>query len=207
MGEDIPNLKKTTMLDQPYQRAIRTRMGMQLAPVNSICKVYIKKQSRICGSEILVWADHVHGCARAARNQGHNLIRDWRAGVLTNCADRVQTAQFVSEYERALRLRADIRAIPDVGGYATYYDVVVTSPFTTGMRESQESEPKGHPHEDRVIRAAEKEKEKKERERQETAARYSSHPHRASGLRGVWKIGRKSGRSTEAGGEAKTGKA
>ena len=45
-----------------------------------------------------------------------------------------------------LRLRADIRSIPEVVGYPTYHDVQVTSPFTTGMRESQESEPKSAAH-------------------------------------------------------------
>ena len=84
---------------------------------------------------------------RAARNQNH--IRVWWAGVLTNCGDRVETVQCVSKNEPLLRQIADVRAIPDVGGYPTYYDVVVTSPLTTGMRESQESEPKEQPHRER----------------------------------------------------------
>ena len=45
------------------------------------------------------------------RNQG---IRAWWAGVLTNCGD----GPFVSECEPMLD-RADIRPVPDVGGYPT----------------------------------------------------------------------------------------
>ena len=33
-------LQKNTMLDQPYERAARTRTGLPLAPPNSTCKVY-----------------------------------------------------------------------------------------------------------------------------------------------------------------------
>ena len=73
--------------------------------------------------------------ARGARNQGHNHIRDWWAGVPTNCGDRVETEQFVSEYEQLLRRRADIT---DVVGYPTYHDAAVRSPFTSGMPESKE---------------------------------------------------------------------
>ena len=42
-----------------------------------------------------------------------NHSRDWWAGVLANCGDRVETEQFVSEYEPEKRLRADVRAVPD----------------------------------------------------------------------------------------------
>ena len=94
-----PASEKTTMLNQPYERAVCIRMGLPLAPPNSTCKVYLKNQSRLCGKEISVWADHAHSCAKAARNTGHNHIRDWWAGVLANCGDRVETEQFVSEYE------------------------------------------------------------------------------------------------------------
>ena len=48
---------------------------------------------------ISVWADHAHGCTEAARNTEHNRIRDWWAGVLANSGERVETEQFVSEYE------------------------------------------------------------------------------------------------------------
>ena len=130
-------------------------MGLPLAPPKSTCNVYLKNQSRLCGKEISVWADHAHGCAKAARNTGHNHIRDWWAGVLANCGDRVETEQFVSEYEPEKRLRADVRAIPDVGGHPTYYDIVVSSPWTTGTPEGAESENKGQPHEDRAVKAAE----------------------------------------------------
>ena len=86
-----------------------------------------------------------------------------------------------------LRLKADIRGIPDVGGYPNYY-VMVTAPFTTGLRETEESEPKGQPHEDRAIRAAEKEKGK----RLQIATRHTYHTHRTVGLRRVRKMGRES---------------
>ena len=91
----------------------------------------------------------------------------------------METVQCVSKNEPMLRQIADVRAIPDVGGYPTYYDVVATSPLTTGMRESQENEPKEQPHRER------------ERERLEAATRDTCHPHRAAGLRRVRKAGRK----------------
>ena len=66
-------LSKNTMLDQPYERAVRLRMGLPLAPPNSTCKVYQRNQSILCGKEITVWADHAHGCAKAARNTGTTI--------------------------------------------------------------------------------------------------------------------------------------
>ena len=70
---------------------------------------------------------------------------------MANCGHRVETEQFVSEYE----LRAGVRPIPDVGGHPSYYDIVVSSPWTTGTHEGAESENKGQPHEDRAVKAAE----------------------------------------------------
>ena len=98
-----------------------------------------------------MWADHAHGCAKAARNTGHNHIRDWWAGVLANCGDRVETEQFVSEYEPEKKLRADVRAIPDVGGHPTYYDIVVSSPWTVGTP----AKTKDNRTKDRAVKAAE----------------------------------------------------
>ena len=85
----------------------------------------------------------------------HNHIRDWWAGVLANCGDQVETEQFVSEYEPEIRLRADVRAIQDVGGHPTYSDIVASSPWTTGTHEGAESEHKGQPHDDRAVKTAE----------------------------------------------------
>ena len=82
---------------------------------------------------------------KAARNTVHNHIRDWWAGVLANCGDRVETEQFVSECEAEKRL----------GGHPTFYDIVVSSPWTTGTHEGAGSEHKGQPHEDRAVKAAE----------------------------------------------------
>ena len=36
--------EKTTMLDQPYERAVPIRMGSPLAPPNSTCKVHTRNQ-------------------------------------------------------------------------------------------------------------------------------------------------------------------
>ena len=91
--------------------------------------------------------DHAHGCAKAARNTGHNHIRDWCAGVLSSCGDRVETEQFVSEYEPEKRLRADVRQSQ------TWEGARLT--WTTGTHEGAESEHKGQAHEDRAVKAAE----------------------------------------------------
>ena len=100
-------------------------------------------------SKTFAWADHAHGCAEAARSTGLTHIRDWWAGVLANCGDRIETEQFVSEYEPELRSRADVRAIPDVRGHPTYDDTVVSSP---GQAESEHT---SQPHEDSAVKAAE----------------------------------------------------
>ena len=90
--------------------------------------------------------------------------------MLTNCGDHVETEQFVSEYEPEKRIRADVRAIPDVGGHPTYYDTVVSSPWTTGSHEGAESEHKCQPHEDRAVKAAETNKMRYYSRRQNTQA-------------------------------------
>ena len=71
------------------------------------------------------------------------------------------------------------------------------------MRESQDSEPKRQPHEDRATRAAEKEKERDYEPPPDTTAIHIAPL--AFDVYGRW--GDKSGRSEEAGGAAKTGKA
>ena len=50
---------------------------------------------------------------------------------LKSCRDRVDTEQFISEYDPEMSVRVDVAAILDVG-HPTFYDVVVTSPFATG---------------------------------------------------------------------------
>ena len=77
--------------------------------------------------------DHAPGCARAARNAGHNHIRDWWAGVVSEAGGRALTEQWVVEYAPRKHIRADVRAVLAPGEGVTYYDVVVAHPFTTGV--------------------------------------------------------------------------
>ena len=133
-----PASEKTQCWTNPVKRQHAHGWALPLAPPNSTCKVYLN-QPRLCGKEISVWADHEHGCAKAARNMEHNHIRDW-------WAQRIRTRK---------RLHADVRAIPDVGGHPTYRHIVVSSPWTMGTHEGAESEHEGQPHEDRAEKAAE----------------------------------------------------
>ena len=74
-----------------------------------------------------------HTNARAARNAGHNHIRDWWASVVKEAGGRALTEQWVVEYAPRKHIRADVRAVLAPGDGVTYYDVVVAHPFTTGV--------------------------------------------------------------------------
>ena len=69
---------------------------------------------------------------------------------------RVDTEQFISEYEPEMRVKAAVASILDVGGHPTYDEVVVTSPFTPCLHLPTEKELKGRPFEDRAVEHAEK---------------------------------------------------
>ena len=71
-------------------------------------------------------------------------------GVLNSCGDRVATVHFVAEYEPEQRLRPDARAIPEVGGHPTSYNVVVSSLHPTGTLNSW-AQNKDQPREDRAV--------------------------------------------------------
>ena len=69
-------------------------------------------------------------------------MRDWWATVLRCCGDRVETEQFVTEFEPGQRLRPDVRASPEVGSYRTYDVEVASSSFTAGTQNKTESNAK-----------------------------------------------------------------
>ena len=70
----------------------------------------------------------------------------------------METEQFINECEREVRKRSDVAATPDVGGFPTYHDVVVASPFTTGTHRQADGELRGPPYEDSAVEQAEKDK-------------------------------------------------
>ena len=85
VGQSCTRLRKTTMLDQPHGRAVRIRTGFATCTSELHLQSLPKKPIKTLREEISAWADHAHACAKAARNTGHNHIRDWWAGVLMNC--------------------------------------------------------------------------------------------------------------------------
>ena len=77
-----PNLTKTTMLYQPYQRAVRTRLGVPACTTELRMQSLFQNHSRLCGSEISVWADHAHDCARCEESKPHPSLVGWSAHEL-----------------------------------------------------------------------------------------------------------------------------
>ena len=71
--------------------------------------------------------------------------------------NRWKRNSFINEYEPEVRVRADVAAIPDVGGFPAYCGVVV-SLFTTGTDKQADGEMRGRPCEDRTEEQAGEEK-------------------------------------------------
>ena len=109
--------EKLTITDLACARATRIRLGMKLrSPDSTSCEVHLNNPSRLCGKELLEYAKNAHGCADAAWDHGHSPVGDWWAGLRKSRGDRVETEQFISEYEPEARMSADAVAIPDAGG-------------------------------------------------------------------------------------------
>ena len=129
----VPAKKAFTSSDEAYNFALRQRLGLHVATVGDCCAVYNQTTHTSCGHPLTPHADHAPGCARAARNAGHNHVRDWWAGVVNEAGGRALTEQWVVEYAPWKHIRSDVRAVSAPGEGVTYFDVVVAHPFTTGV--------------------------------------------------------------------------
>ena len=67
-----------TLPDTAYQFAVRLRLGLPLAEVGDLCKVYNNTTHRTCGCQLTAHADHALGCARAARNKSAHRAMGYR---------------------------------------------------------------------------------------------------------------------------------
>jgi hypothetical protein len=129
----IPSDRALVLNDEAFGLALRLRLGLHIASVGDRCTVFNQTSRSVCGRPLSLFADHAVGCARAARNAGHNHIRDWWADLLKDAGGRALTEQWVSEYAPRKAVRADVRAVHSPGEGVVYYDVVVAHPFTTGV--------------------------------------------------------------------------
>ena len=129
----VPEDTALMVSDDVYAHAMRMRLGIPTAMEGDCCAVYIQTSRSTCGRPLTRHADHAHGCARAARNAGHNHVRDWFAGVLREAGGRALTEQWVTEYAPRKHVRADVWSVPTPGAGVTYFDVVISHPFTTGV--------------------------------------------------------------------------
>ena len=99
--------------------------------------------------------DHAPGCAKAARNNRHNNLRDWWLAVIREAGGRALHEQAVHEYAPHRRQRSDVRASYGPGAPTVYYDVVVAHPFTTGVPQGPCGDLKGaEPSADAAIQPA-----------------------------------------------------
>ena len=80
-------------------------------------------------------------------SEAHDHVRDW--GLLGSGGGRAATEQFVTEFERDVRISAEVRAIPDVGGYldilrrGTRFFTTERKAGTTQTTSRQSSHPQG----------------------------------------------------------------
>ena len=91
--------------------SLRLRLGIGMALEGDRCAVFKQNTHTSCGRLLTPHADHAPGCAKAARNAGHNAVRDWYAGVLREAGGRALTEQWVVEYMPRKHVRADVRAV------------------------------------------------------------------------------------------------
>ena len=128
-----PSRDEVTFRDDVYRFSLRLRLGLPLADPDDRCLVFNNSTHRTCGRSVSAWADHAPGCAKAARNLRHNWLRDWWLKVAQEAGARAAKEQDVVEYAPQAHLRCDVRATLAPGQPPTYYDVVVSHPFTTGV--------------------------------------------------------------------------
>ena len=121
------------MPDDSYQFAVRLRLGLPLAVTDTPCRVFNNSTRRPCGCLLTAMVDHAPGCAKAARNNRHNNLRDWWLAVIREAGGRALHEQAMHEYAPHRRQRSDVRASYGPGAPTVYYDVVVAHPFTTGV--------------------------------------------------------------------------
>ena len=122
-----------SLSDEAFAFAVRLRLGLRLASEGDRCSVYNQTSRTPCGLPLSPFADHAAGCARAARNARHNFLRDWWIAVVREAGGRALPEQWVTEYAPHKAVRADAWAVLSPGAGVTYYDVVVSHPFTTGV--------------------------------------------------------------------------
>ena len=93
----IPLFEALTLPDDVYQFAVRLRLGLPLAVTDAPCRVFNNNSRRQCGCLLTAMADHAPGCAKAARNQCHNSLRDWWLAVVREAGGRALHKQAVTE--------------------------------------------------------------------------------------------------------------
>ena len=144
--------------------------------------------------EISVWADHAHGCAKAARNTGaqpHPRLVDRSPRELRRPSRNGTVRQRVRTRKKGCaQMSEQSQTWKDIRPTTTWW---YQAPWTMGTHEGAESEHKGQPHDGRAVKAAETNKIRDYKPPPSTQAVHD-HP---DGIRYVRKVERKGGTGAE----------